>query len=63
MIIGFTHRVRADIKEEIDSIVAGILNGGAKNFEEYRHMVGKKLGLETALAILDDAVRSFDEQQ
>lgn len=62
MIVSFAQNLRAELKEELDSIEGGILSGAAKNFEEYRHLVGKKLGIETSLAILDDAVRRFDER-
>ena len=62
MIIGFAHRVRKDIQEEIESVTHGLTSGAPNNFEEYRYLVGKKLGLETALAVVDDALRAFEKQ-
>lgn len=62
MIVSFAHNLRAEFQEELDSVERGILSGAAKDFEEYRHLVGKKLGLEKSLALLDDAVRRFDER-
>lgn len=62
MIVSFAHNLRAEFQEELDSIERGILGGTVKDFEEYRYLTGKRQGLERALALLDDAVRRFDER-
>lgn len=62
MIVSFAHQLRAEFQEELDSIERGILGGTIKDFEEYRYLAGKRQGIERSLALLDDAVRRFDER-
>lgn len=62
MIVSFAHNLRAEFQEELGSIERGILGGTVKDFEEYRYITGKRQGLERALALLDDAIRRFDER-
>jgi hypothetical protein len=49
------------MEADLASIEQGIL-AGAKDWEEYKFMVGKRHGLKQALALLDDVTRRFDAQ-
>jgi hypothetical protein len=62
MVIAYARVLRERILEEAGGVERGILNGSAKNFEEYRFLIGKKLGLEIALATIDDLLIKFTEQ-
>jgi len=62
MITGFTHNLRAELKEVLDSVERGILGGAVRDFEEYRFLIGKKVGLEQALSVVDESVKRFDER-
>lgn len=59
--VAFANKLRMEMEADLASIEQGIL-AGAKDWEEYRLMVGKRHGLKQALAILDDVTRRFDAQ-
>lgn len=63
MITAFARAARAEIQEEIDAVTEAIVSGNnIKTLEDYRSLTGRKLGLEKALAVLDDIEKRFDEQ-
>ena len=59
--VAFANKLRAEIEADLTSVEQGILSG-AKDWDEYRLMVGKRHGLKQALAALDDITRKFDAQ-
>jgi hypothetical protein len=59
--IAFANKLRAEIEADLTSIEQGILSG-AKDWDEYRFMVGRRHGLKQALAALEDTTRKFDAQ-
>ena len=56
---GFVQYLRDQINKEL--VATDTNKSVAKDFDEYRFMIGKRLGLQRALAILDDAVKKIDE--
>jgi len=61
-VIALARVVRDDLLEARNGAEQAILNGHPTSFDEYRFLTGKRAGLETALALLDEAVKRFDEQ-
>jgi hypothetical protein len=47
--------------EAVKSVESGILNG-AKSWDEYLSLVGKRRGLIQALASIDETTSRFDDQ-
>jgi len=60
--VAFARIIRDELAEALQSIEAGIL-GGVKSMDEYRELVGKRQGLQRAIAVIDETTRRFDEQQ
>lgn len=58
--VAFARILRDELETDLKTIEQGIL-GGAKDFEEYRFMTGKRWGLIQALAALDETMKRFDE--
>lgn len=44
--------VMKKIYEEVDSLTDSLSHGGAKSYEDYRHVVGVIRGLETVVDII-----------
>lgn len=53
--------LRDEIEDAVSNLKEGVCSGNLKDFEEYRFVAGRILGLETAQAILDDIVQRFDK--
>lgn len=50
-----------DLKEDLDSVERGILDG-VKTFDEYLSLVGKRKGLLQAIAVIDDTAAKFEQE-
>ena len=60
--VAFARIVRKELAEALENVEAGIL-GGVKSMDEYRELVGKRQGLQRAIAVIDETTRQFDEQE
>ena len=60
MIVAFVRIVREELEDELRTAEEGILNG-PQDIDEYRRLVGKRQGLKSALAIIDETVKRFDD--
>ncbi len=61
-VVAYARLVREELEESLGSVDRSLVSGNLKDFEEYRYVAGKRVGLMQALSIVDDAVRRFDEQ-
>lgn len=60
-VVALARVTRDALKEALASTETGLL-GGAKTWDEYQRLAGKRQGLQQALNILDDEVQRFDTQ-
>jgi hypothetical protein len=51
--------LREKLKQERDSIVAGIIDGAVENYAEYRNRVGLVRGLDTAIKLCDETEKEL----
>lgn len=49
-------QIKLFINDEIEKIANSLANGTAGNFEDYKRQCGKIQGLRQSLAIVDDAI-------
>lgn len=48
-------------EEDVDSSTQFLVNGGAKDFAEYREIVGRIRGLQLAIQTTKDLLRSMED--
>ena len=59
--IAFARLVREELDEDLRLAEAGILQG-AESWEQYQYALGRRRGLQQAIAAIDETTRRFDEQ-
>lgn len=59
--VAFAGLARQDLREALDGVEAGIMQGAA-TWDEYQYMLGRRRGLQQALAVIDETIKRFDEQ-
>jgi len=60
-VIAFARVAREELQQTLESVEAGIL-GGAKSWDEYQRLCGKRQGLQQALSILDEELSRMESQ-
>ncbi|KEZ78319.1 hypothetical protein [Salinisphaera hydrothermalis] len=63
MITEFRDRLRRRLKEKRDALAAGMLQGGANDYADYRERVGRAKGLADAHETIDEVIKElqYDE--
>ena len=62
MIVAFHRAMLDELHQERHNIEQAILHG-AKDWNEYHMMIGKRQGIVTALSVLDEVIKRFDAEQ
>jgi hypothetical protein len=55
--------VLKDIEETRESIARALIDGGARDYAEYRSMCGQIRGLSTAHMFINDLVRKMEQSE
>jgi hypothetical protein len=59
-VVALARVVRDELQQDLQGVERGILSG-VKDKDEYWMLVGKRQGLQQALAVLDAQVQRFDQ--
>jgi len=59
--VAFARLVREELETDLTSVDAGIMQG-VESWDQYQYALGKRRGLQQAIAAIDDVTRRFDEQ-
>jgi hypothetical protein len=51
------------IKDEKDMLASALVQGGPRDYAEYKHLCGEIRGLSVAQAIIEDLVRKKKERE